>query len=136
MERPGSGAAYGLVLLHDGFVTTGGMSALSRRVALARAGAITTGSGFAKDRARFSPVIAREGRRSSIPETVVIQSRGRGVLDRPVNRAMTVENAANGCLNTVIYGHTIASSRRNIVRALLQLCASDEQRAQGMPGAR
>jgi hypothetical protein len=29
-------------------------------------------------------VIAREGGRSSIPETLMMESRGRGVLDRPV----------------------------------------------------
>jgi len=29
-------------------------------------------------------VIARESGRSSIPETVAIETRGRGVLDRPV----------------------------------------------------
>jgi hypothetical protein len=32
----------------------------------------------------FSVVIAREGGRSSIPETPVMESRSRGVLDRPV----------------------------------------------------
>jgi hypothetical protein len=32
----------------------------------------------------FPAVIAREGGRSSIPETLMKKSRGRGVLDRPV----------------------------------------------------
>jgi hypothetical protein len=36
------------------------------------------------ERAKFRAVIAREGGRSSIPETLVIKSRSRGVLDRPV----------------------------------------------------
>jgi hypothetical protein len=36
------------------------------------------------ERAKFSAVIAREGGRSSIPETPVMESRSRGVLDRPV----------------------------------------------------
>jgi hypothetical protein len=35
-------------------------------------------------RAKFPAVIAREGGRSSIPETPVMESRSRGVLDRPV----------------------------------------------------
>jgi hypothetical protein len=35
-------------------------------------------------RATPSVVIAREGGRSSIPETPVMESRSRGVLDRPV----------------------------------------------------
>jgi hypothetical protein len=33
---------------------------------------------------KFSAVIAREGGRSSIPETPAMESRSRGVLDRPV----------------------------------------------------
>jgi len=36
------------------------------------------------ERVKFSAVIAREGGRSSIPETPVMESRSRGVLDRPV----------------------------------------------------
>src|SRR2546429_1926045 len=36
------------------------------------------------ERATFSVVIAREGGRSSIPETPVMESRSCGVLDRPV----------------------------------------------------
>jgi hypothetical protein len=35
-------------------------------------------------------VIAREGGRSSIPETVVIEPMARGVLDAPPSRGMTV----------------------------------------------
>jgi hypothetical protein len=35
-------------------------------------------------RVKFSAVIAREGGRSSIPEKPVMESRNRGVLDRPV----------------------------------------------------
>src|SRR4051812_7832167 len=37
----------------------------------------------------LSLVIAREGGRSSIPETPVIESTGRGVLDAPPSRGMT-----------------------------------------------
>src|SRR3954451_10270617 len=40
--------------------------------------------------ASYSVVIAREGGRSSIPETVMIESIGRGVLDPPHARGMTV----------------------------------------------
>jgi hypothetical protein len=36
------------------------------------------------ERVKFSAVIAREGGRSSIPETPVMESRSRGVLDRQV----------------------------------------------------
>jgi len=35
----------------------------------------------------YSGVIAREGGRSSIPETAVIESMSRGVLDHPPQRA-------------------------------------------------
>jgi hypothetical protein len=35
-------------------------------------------------RATLSAVIVRESGRSSIPETLMMESRGRGVLDRPV----------------------------------------------------
>src|SRR3981081_2576510 len=37
----------------------------------------------------LSVVIARAGGRSSIPETAVIESRSRGVLDHPLSRVMT-----------------------------------------------
>jgi hypothetical protein len=37
-----------------------------------------------KTRAKPTAVIAREGGRSGIPETPVMESRSRGVLDRPV----------------------------------------------------
>jgi hypothetical protein len=37
-----------------------------------------------RERATLSAVIVRESGRSSIPETLTIESRGRGVLDRPV----------------------------------------------------
>jgi hypothetical protein len=37
----------------------------------------------------YSVVIAREGGRSSIPETSVIEMIGRGVLDAPHARGMT-----------------------------------------------
>jgi hypothetical protein len=36
------------------------------------------------ERATFSAVIARESGRSSIPETLVMESSRRGVLDRPI----------------------------------------------------
>jgi hypothetical protein len=36
------------------------------------------------ERATFSAVIARESGRSSIPETLMMESSRRGVLDRPV----------------------------------------------------
>ena len=42
------------------------------------------------ERAALSVVIAREGGRSSIPETAVIEPKGRGVLDTPLARGMTV----------------------------------------------
>src|SRR5258708_1855106 len=38
----------------------------------------------------FTAVIVRESGRSSIPEAIVIESRSRGVVDRPLSRAMTV----------------------------------------------
>jgi hypothetical protein len=37
-------------------------------------------------------VIAREGGRSSIPETPRQESKGRGVLDAPLSRGMTAED--------------------------------------------
>src|SRR5258705_2197057 len=45
------------------------------------------------ERATFSAVIAREGGRSSIPETTVMESRSRGVLDTPLPRGMTMVRA-------------------------------------------
>jgi hypothetical protein len=39
---------------------------------------------WVRTRATLSLVVAREGGRSSIPETLAIAPRGRGVLDRPV----------------------------------------------------
>ncbi len=39
----------------------------------------------------YSTVIAREGGRSSIPETPLIESSSRGVLDTPPSRGMTVQ---------------------------------------------
>ncbi|CAN0507704.1 unnamed protein product, partial [Phaeothamnion confervicola] len=39
----------------------------------------------------YSGVIVREGGRSSIPETLMIEPRGRGVLDHPPSRVTTVE---------------------------------------------
>src|SRR5260370_28142512 len=40
--------------------------------------------------ATLSLVVAREGGRSSIPETSMIKPRGRGVLDAPPSRGMTL----------------------------------------------
>jgi len=40
----------------------------------------------------FLLVIAREGGRSSIPETPVIEPRSRGVLDHPPSRVMTARD--------------------------------------------
>jgi hypothetical protein len=42
------------------------------------------------ERPTLSAVIVREGGRSSIPETFMIESRGRSVLDTPHARGMTV----------------------------------------------
>jgi hypothetical protein len=44
---------------------------------------------IAKLCAILSVVIAREGGRSSIPETPMIEPKGRGVLDTPHSRGMT-----------------------------------------------
>jgi hypothetical protein len=38
------------------------------------------------ERDTLSAVIVRESGRSSIPETLMIESRGRGVLERPVKQ--------------------------------------------------
>jgi hypothetical protein len=46
------------------------------------------------ERATFPAVIAREGGRSSIPETPAMQSRGRGVLVTPHARGMTARSEA------------------------------------------
>src|SRR5438309_1465102 len=55
----------------------------------------------------FSLVIAREGGRSSIPETPVMESISRGVLDAPPSRGMT-----NGCAATGVAGWAKARLRR------------------------
>ena len=46
-------------------------------------------SAIAWDDAAFSTVIVRERGRSSIPETSVVETTGRGVLDAPHARGMT-----------------------------------------------
>jgi hypothetical protein len=56
-----------------------------RRSALARK---RKQSGLTRE---LSAVIVREGGRSSIPETVVLEPRGLGVLDAPPARGMTIE---------------------------------------------
>jgi hypothetical protein len=48
------------------------------------------------DLCAMSAVIVRESGRSSIPETLIIESRGRGVLDRPVKP----DDDRFGCLKT------------------------------------
>src|SRR6185436_14378340 len=45
--------------------------------------------------ASYSVVIVREGGRSSIPETLMIESIGRGVLGHPPARVTTVVRGAN-----------------------------------------
>jgi hypothetical protein len=44
---------------------------------------------WARTRATPSLVVAREGGRSSIPETPMMEARSRGVLDTPLSRSMT-----------------------------------------------
>jgi len=51
----------------------------------------------AKKRAPPYVVVAREGGRSSIPETLVIEPRGRGVLDTPPARGTTAVWVAQDC---------------------------------------
>ena len=53
----------------------------------------------------YSIVIVREGGRSSIPETSVIETRGRGVLDPPPSRRMT--NPSN-------YSHMDCCARNDV----------------------
>jgi hypothetical protein len=48
----------------------------------------------------YSAVIVREGGRSSIPETAVIESISRGVLDHPPARVMTICLAATVSLRS------------------------------------
>jgi hypothetical protein len=43
-----------------------------------------------RDRGRIFGVIARLDRAPSIPETAVIESMSRGVMDAPLSRSMTV----------------------------------------------
>jgi hypothetical protein len=43
----------------------------------------------------YATVIAREGGRSSIPETLMMESKGRGVLDAPPSRGMTIVGPAS-----------------------------------------
>src|SRR5215213_8242556 len=47
----------------------------------------------------YSVVIVREGGRSSIPETAVMESIGRGVLDPPHARGMTAGGVARSLLH-------------------------------------
>src|SRR5690242_2668190 len=49
----------------------------------------TSGSSCREIAASYSTVIVREGGRSSIPETVVIEPKSRGVLDPPPSRGTT-----------------------------------------------
>ena len=51
-------------------------------------------SAIARDGVAFSAVIARESGRSSIPETSVVETIGRGVLDAPHARGMTAVREA------------------------------------------
>jgi hypothetical protein len=55
--------------------------------------------------AQSTVVIARESGRSSIPEKLVIESRGRSILDTPLSRGMTAVAVVRGApyLQTQIF---------------------------------
>jgi len=65
------------------------------------------------ERATLAAVIVRESGRSSIPETLMIKSRGRGVLDRPV-KADDDGSLWRSDLSAVAQGAKAEATKRSI----------------------